>query len=134
MTAEEYISQARYIDKIIEYKMLDLEKWKDQQGKISSPSYEPHYNANRNIEAPFIRVIENIDRLEREIEELIRKKMEIFTAIEKLSSVEERLVLRYHFIEHYSWREIQNLLHMSRTTANRRLTEALEHLEVPDGA
>ena len=136
MTAKEYLMQAKYLEDMIKYRQRDLEYWRDMTGSISSPSLEPHYNPNRNIEAPFIRVIEKIDELERDIvakmAKLVELKLKINTAIDNLPNSDEKMVLTYRYMEHMKGADIQHIMHISRSTYDRYHKAALEHFVIPD--
>lgn len=60
MTAKEYLRQAYRLDHRINSDLAELERLRDMEGSISSPSFEEHYNPNRNTEAPFIRCLEKV--------------------------------------------------------------------------
>ena len=81
MTAKEYLRQAYRLDHRINSDLAELERLRDMEGSISSPSFEEHYNPNRNTEAPFIRCLEKVWDLE----------MKIKTEIDKLISLKDQM-------------------------------------------
>ena len=135
MTAKEYLNRAKHIDDLINYRLRELDYWRDMQGRVSGSNFEPHYNPNKQTEAPFVRVIEKIDELEREIEEKIRRLMElkeeISNAIDMLESHDEQMVLRYRYLDRLSWEEISHMMYVSERTVYRIHGEALAHFTVP---
>ena len=136
MTAKEYLNQAKHMDALINYRLRELDYWRDLSGRVSGSNFEPHYNPNRPTEAPFVKVIEKIDELEREIEIKIQRLMvlkdEISTAIDKLESSDEQMVLRYRYLDRCSWEEISHMLHVSERTVFRIHGEALQNFIVPN--
>lgn len=135
MTPKEYLNQAKHLDALINYRLRELDYWWDLSGRVSGSNFEPHYNPNRPTEAPFVKVIEKIDELEREIEDKIRRLMilkdEISTAIDKLESPDEQMVLRYRYLDRCSWEEIEHTMHVSKSTVHRLHGSALQNFVVP---
>jgi RNA polymerase sigma factor (sigma-70 family) len=95
----------------------------------------PH-SPNRPTEAPFVRCLEKIDEIQRSVEEkiayLVRLKEEINTAIDKLESRDEQLVLRYRYLDDCTWEEISRMLNVSLRTVHRIHGSALQNFSVPD--
>lgn len=99
MTAKEYLRQAYRLDHRINSDLAELERLRDMEGSISSPSFEEHYNPNRNTEAPFIRCLEKVWDLE----------MKIKTEIDKLiicTKISEGICVHYSCI----WRWIVSMI------------------------
>ena len=137
MTAEEYLSQARRLDETINSQMRELEYWRKMAASLSGMKFDgmPH-SPNRSTDAPFVRCIEKIDEIQRSVgektERLISLREEIMSRIEMLESSEERLLLRYRYIDGLPWREIERVMGISKTTAHRIRASALENFHVPD--
>ena len=77
------------------------------------------------------RIMEYQERINREIDALVELKAEMEDAIEKLSNVDERLLLRYRYLDNQSWEEIGVLLNASVRTVHRIHSAALHHFSVP---
>lgn len=135
MTAKEYLKQAAKLDALINCRMRELEYWRGLADGVSGCNFQPHYNPNSPTEAPFVRCIEKIDEIEREIDAkidaLVDLKREIGAAIDRLESSDEQLLLRYRYFENRSWEEIGTLLHVSYRTVHRIHGSALQNLIVP---
>ena len=71
------------------------------------------------------------ERINHEIDALVELKAEMEDAIEKLSNVDERLLLRYRYMDNQSWEEIGVLLSASVHTVHRIHSAALHHFSVP---
>jgi RNA polymerase sigma factor (sigma-70 family) len=136
MTAKEYLNQARHLDALINCRLREIDYWKDLSSGISGSSFEPHYNPNHPTEAPFVRCLEKIDLIQREVEEkvtyLVRLKEEINTAIDMLESRDEQLLLRYRYLDDFTWEEIARMLNVSLRTVHRIHGSALQNFSVPD--
>jgi RNA polymerase sigma factor (sigma-70 family) len=136
MTAKGYLNQARHLDALINCRLREIDYWRDLSRSVSGSSFEPNYNPNRPTEAPFVKCLEKIDVIQRDMEEkvayLIQLKEEINTAIDKLESRDEQLVLRYRYLDDCTWEEISRMLNVSLRTVHRIHGSALQNFSVPD--
>lgn len=71
MTAKGYLNQARRLDALINCRLREIDYWRDLSKSVSSCSFEQHYNPNRPTEAPFVKCIEKIDMIQRDVEEKV---------------------------------------------------------------
>jgi len=136
MTAKEYLNQARHLDALINCRLREIDYWRDLSRSVSGCSLEQHYNPNRPTEAPFVKCIEKIDMIQRDVEEkvayLIQLKEEINTAIDMLASRDEQLLLRYRYLDDFNWEEIARMLNVSLRTVHRIHGSALQNFIVPN--
>jgi RNA polymerase sigma factor (sigma-70 family) len=136
MTAKGYLNQARHLDALINCRLREIDYWRDLSRSVSGCSLEPHYNPNRPTEAPFVKCLEKIDMIQRDVEEkvayLIQHKEEINTAIDMLASRDEQLLLRYRYLDDFTWEEIARMLNVSLRTVHRIHGSALQNFSVPD--
>lgn len=72
------------------------------------------------------------EKINHEIDTLVDLKAEMEDAIEKLSNVDERLLLRYRYLDNHSWEEIGVLLNASVRTIHRIHSSALQNFSVPE--
>ena len=136
MTAKEYLNQARHLDALINSRLREIDYWKDLSNSVSGSGFEAHYNSGRPTEAPFVRCIENIDEIQRSVEEkvayLIQLRDEMNKQIDMLDSREEQTLLRYRYIDGFSWEEIARVLNVSLRTVHRIHGAALQNFIVPE--
>ena len=136
MTAKEYLNQARHLDALINCRLREIDYWRDLSSSVSGSNFEPHYNPNKPTEAPFVRCLEKIDAIQRDvagkIAYLVRLKGEINTAIDALEMRDEQLVLRYRYLDDCTWEEISRMLDVSLRTVHRIHGSALQHFSVPE--
>ena len=123
MTAKEYLNQARHLDALIHCRLREIDYWRDLSSNVSSSSFEEHYNSNRSTEAPFAKCIEKIDEIQHDVAD---------KAIDNMNSRDEQLVLRYRYLEGFSWEEIAQMLCVSVRTVHRIHGSALQNFLVPD--
>ena len=136
MTAQEYLNQARHLVALINCRLREIDYWRDLSSSVSGSNFEPHYNPNKPTEAPFVRCLEKIDAIQRDvagkIAYLVRLKGEINTAIDALEMRDEQLVLRYRYLDDCTWEEISRMLNVSLRTVHRIHGSALQHFSVPE--
>lgn len=135
MTAKEYLSHAKQLDEIINCRLHELEYWRNLSRSTSSSTFEEHRNSNRSTEAPFVRCLEKIDEIERDINhrvcELVDMRTEINKAIDALEDFGEQLVLRCRYLDNLTWEAICKIMGVSLRTVHRIHRAALEHFPVP---
>ena len=135
MTVKEYLKQAKKLDALINCRMRELQYWRSLADGVTGSNFQPHYNPNTPTEAPFVRCIEKIDAIEREldtkIDALVDLKRSMSAAIDQLEDHDEQLLLRYRYFENRSWEEIGGLLHVSSRTVHRIHGSALRNFSVP---
>ena len=136
MTAKEYLNQARHLDALINCRLREIDYWRDLSNSVSGSNFEPHYNPNKPTEVPFVRCLEKIDTIQRDVAEkiayLVRLKGEINTAIDALEMRDEQLVLRYRYLDDCTWEEISRMLNVSLRTVHRIHGSALQHFSAPE--
>ena len=137
MTAKEYLNQARHLDALINCRLREIDYWRDLSSSVSGMKFDgmPH-SPNKPTEAPFVRCLEKIDAIQRDVAEkvayLVCLKETINAAIDRLASREEQLVLRYRYLDNCSWEEISRMLNVSLRTVHRIHGSALQNFSVPD--
>lgn len=136
MTAKEYLNQARHLDALINCRLREIDYWRDLSSSVSGSNFEAHYNPNRPTEAPFVRCLEKIDTIQRDVEEkvtnLIALRDEINSRIDMLANHEEQLILRYRYMDNFTWEEIKRMMNVSERTIFRIYGSALANFSVPD--
>ena len=137
MTAKEYLNQARHLDALINCRLREIDYWKELSSGVSGMRFDgmPH-NPNRPTEAPFVRCLEKIDEIRRDVaqkvELLVAIRDKINTAIDKLADRDEQMVLRYRYLDNLSWTEISMMMNVSERTVYRIHGAALQHFSVPN--
>lgn len=134
MNVKEYLNLTYRLSQRIELYQHRLEELKLLSSSISSPSFEQSYNPNRNTEAPFVKTLMKISEMEEEITVEVNKLLQIEDDIQRIiksvGNVDEELVLKYRHIMGYTWSEISNRLHASRSSVIRWHENALAKLDV----
>jgi DNA-directed RNA polymerase specialized sigma subunit len=136
MTAKEYLRQAYRLNELIDSRITELERLRDYSTRLTSCGFESErVSKSRSSEAPFARIIEKIVDLEkiinRDIDRYVDLKTEMNAAIDRVLNVDERLLLRYRYLNNYSWDDIAQLLNVSGRTVHRIHSSALYSFSVP---
>lgn len=136
MTVKEYLRQAYRLDHRIDSDISEMERLREMACSIGAPGFEEHYDPNHPTEAPFIRALEKVWKLEEkinaEIDRLVDLKAQMREVIEAVSDPDERMVLRYRYIHNMTWEKIGDVLHADRTTVYRWHNTAIRHVVLPD--
>ena len=136
MTVKEYLRQAYRLDHRIDSDISEMERLREMACSIGAPGFEEHYDPNHPTEAPCIRALEKVWKLEEkinaEIDRLVDLKAQMRGVIEAVSDPDERMVLRYRYIHNMTWEKIGDVLHADRTTVYRWHNTAIRHVVLPD--
>ena len=103
---------------------------------ISGPSYGEKIgsNPNRNTEAPFVKwiykKIEAEETLKEMEKEIVGVKNEIEETISNLDNEDYEKLLTYRYIDWLTWREIADILYVSRATLYRWHNDAIDKLQI----
>ena len=134
MTAKEYLKQVSVLQKYIKSRQRELACWQSMAQSISASNCEPHYNATKNTTAAYTRAVEKADEIEREINEKISEMMElcdrINALIDRMTDVNEQMVLRYRYIENFTWNAIGESIGYSRSTVLRIHEQAIKNFSL----
>ena len=134
MTAKEYLMQVQKLEYKISRMKLRSEEYERLSHSIAGPNYDREpVSGTRNLDAPFVKWIMKKADIDREIESLEEKlvnlKAEIMLTIEKLDSEDYKNVLVMHYINGLPFSDIAESLYVSESTVFRWHRYGLESLE-----
>ena len=133
MTAKEYLEQAFYLDQRIESDLKEVAELKAMATRISSPGFEERHNPNHATEAPFVKQLEKVWALERqidaEVDRLVDLKAEIRSIISEVRDPGQQLLLRHRYIHFRSWDEVEDELGVQRRWAQTLHSRAIRSVE-----
>ena len=137
MEAKEYLKQTDGLQHHIDLLKIEVEQLQLQSQSVQGVEYgERISSTNRNTEAPFVRCLLRKqaveEQIKREEEYLSSLKLDISDAIDKLDSVDERILLRARYINGHTWDEIANQLSYSLRSTHRIHAQASQHFVIPD--
>lgn len=133
MTAKDYLNRTFILNNKINDKKIKLGLYRELSFSPSSPGFEEHFSSNPNTKSPFIRYLEKIDDLEREIAEDYKKldeiKTEVDNAIDVVEDPMEQMILRYRYLEFLSMPDISVRMHYSLRWTKKLHRRALDSFE-----
>ena len=136
MTSKEYFRQAYRLDQIINLNIAELDELRAMACNITSSALSEKVARSRERNAPFIKAIERIEKLEREIDAevdtFVNLKSEMRGVIESVKDRNEQFVLHYRYILNYTWEKIAELLGTSVRTIHRWHDSALRNAVIPE--
>ena len=137
MNAKEYLNQAYRLNELIasnELEMKDLEELKCSLGAIDYS--KDRVQTSSSSDAGYTRIVHAIADLESAIredtEKLLHLKLEIRTVINELQDNEQKLVLKYRYLNFMEWENVAEELCVSKRTAIRIHDVAIENIVVPE--
>ena len=135
MTVKEYLSQAYMLDRRINSDIAELTELRHFSQSIRSSALSEKVTCSHSGDAPFVKVVERLDRLEKkidaEIDIYVNLKEEIREVISAVENSSEQMVLRYRYIQNYTWERIGNELNADSRTIRRWHSKALTHVILP---
>ena len=137
MQAKQYLKQAYRLNELINSDLEELAELKIFSTSISSSNLSGMPRSGTgNVEPTFARAIDKIIDLENHINEeiahLVDLKKEIRSVINEVIDGDEKLLLKYRYINFLTWEDICEKMNVSIRTAHRIHTSALEHVKVPE--
>jgi DNA-directed RNA polymerase specialized sigma subunit len=137
MQAKQYLKQAYRLNDLINSDLEELDELRIFSESISSPNFSGMpTSGTRNIEPTFARAVDKIVDLENHINEEINRlvdlKKEIRSVINEVIDGDERLLLKYRYINFCAWEDICAKMNISMRTAHRIHSAALANVKVPE--
>ncbi|HEM5082101.1 TPA: sigma-70 family RNA polymerase sigma factor [Streptococcus suis] len=127
------------IKRLKNLKTIDVEIMSKRQEIVSlrsktlkSPQYSTMPKGQKNgnaIEGLNAQIIDDIAKINKEIETLYQERQVLTQAINKLEDSMERNVVRLHYLNNYSWKDISKELNWSERQLQRIRENAVQKLE-----
>ncbi len=123
------LASLKHIDSKIKSLQQEIVSLKSSIFKSQQYSDEPKGgNLNNKSEDLNISIIDKSNELYTEIDSLLAERDELVQAIESLDDPAENIVLRFFYINGYSWREVERELNWSRATIQRARSSGISKL------
>lgn len=117
MNINKYLKQTSSLKENIKYLEEKIVMWKIKAQSLSASTYTPSYLSNRPEEAAYEKVIAHIMMLEEEVAKarakLTERIIDLETKLNKLESLECRMVLSLRYVEFMSMTDIASRLNYS---------------------
>ena len=132
MNAEKYLGQLYKLNNLIQSDKEELEEIRSLATSISNDISKERVQTSTSNDK-MTDIIAKIVDLENEIKEEIKKfidlKKEVRDIISQVEDVDERLFLRYRYINFYQWKGIISAMKCSNTQIQRIRDKALKSVE-----
>ncbi|MGN0596086.1 MAG: DUF1492 domain-containing protein [Ruminiclostridium sp.] len=114
MGIKEYLSQPVLLDKAINEAMLELEKLK-QLALVSKSFVTASSGSGRvsTVEETVEKICRMEEKINRTIDRYVDTKAEVEQLIDKLPSMEQRTLLKYHYILGHTWEQVSEECYIS---------------------
>ncbi len=136
MTAKEYLGQAYRLDEKINAEQREIDNLRRLATSISSPKLGDKVTTNHPTEAPFVKYINALVDLEKDITEkidrLVALRVDISRVINSVPDDNERLVLHMRYLDGYNWNQIAEELSAGISSVRRWHSRGLQHIKIPE--
>ena len=139
MKVETYLKQGIMLDQRINYQLKKLAELRENACSI--PAVMPKggkVQTSPDGNAPFVRALmrmeEQEERINREIELLVELKDQIREVIGQVEDDNLRMVLAFKYLEGMSFEEIGDVLHANKSTVYRWHKQAVGKITLPENA
>lgn len=133
MNAKEYLSQAVWLDRMIDSKLEQLEMLKSLAMKVTS-SFTKEKISGGNIEkskmeSTMVKVIDLEHEINADIDRLVNLKKDIQDTINKMDDINQQLLLELRYLSGKGWDEIAASMGYDPRTVYRIHGKALKEFE-----
>ena len=133
MNAKEYLSQAVWLDRMIDSKLEQLEMLKSLAMKVTS-SFTKEKISGGNIEkskmeSTMVKVIDLEHEINADIDRLVDLKKDIQDTINKMNDINQQLLLELRYLSGKGWDEIAASMGYDPRTVYRIHGKALKEFE-----
>ncbi len=139
MTVVQYLSQGELLQERITYCMRRISELRSRVDGVSAVRTDAERTDHRCSDDPsFVRMLEHIwemqDRVNRDMELMIRLECQMDRVIRQLLNGEYRLVLCYRYLMREPWNRVAELLHANVRTVQRWHEKAVSLITLPEDA
>ncbi len=137
MNAKAFLKQAYRLNELIDSNLAELENLKSLSTSVSGANYGAERVQGGNlpgsrIEGIVLKIIDLEREIQAEIDRYIDLKKSIRESINEIQNQNEKLILRYRYVELLSWSEIQREMNLEETQVFTLHRKALENFIVPE--
>ena len=137
MQAKHYLKQAYRLNELIRCNQKELDELHILSRSIPGIDYSvDRVQGSSSGEAGYTKIIEKIIELENaikaDIDRMLSLKLEIRTVIDAVQDNEQKLLLKYKYLNFMSWEDICEEMNVSMRTVHRIHSSALANVKVPE--
>lgn len=136
MNAKQYLKQAYRLNELIHSNKQELADLRLLSDSISGMDYsKDRVQTSTSSDAGFTNIVAKIVELEKVInidtERMLSLKLEIRESINAVQDNDEKLLLKYRYLNFMSWEDVCSFMKVSMRTAHRIHAAALSNVVVP---
>lgn len=136
MNSKQYLKQAYRLNELIHSNKQELADLRLLSDSISGMDYsKDRVQTSTSSDAGFTNIVAKIVELEKAInidtERMLSLKLEIRESINAVQDNDEKLLLKYRYLNFMSWEDICSYMQVSMRTAHRIHAAALSNVVVP---
>ena len=136
MTAKQYLKKAYRLNDLIKSNQQELADLRLLSDGVPGIDYsKERVQSSPSQDAPFVHIVCKIIELENEINAEINRmvslKLEIRSVINAVQDHDERLLLKYRYLNFMQWDDICEHMQVSMRTAHRIHAAALANVQIP---
>jgi hypothetical protein len=137
METKQYLKQAYRLNELIESNKQEIADLRTLSYSLPGTDYsQDRVQHSSSSDAGYTRIVHKIIELEKIInddtEKMLCLKLEIRTVINNVADNDEKLLLKYRYLNFMSWDDICDKMCVSMRTAHRIHSEALANVVVPE--
>ena len=133
MNAKAFLSQAIWLDRVIQNKLEQKERLETMANKITTDVSQEKVSGGSSsqsvMENATVKMLDLLDEINADIDRSIELKMEILFTISQLEDVSQQLLLEMRYINHKSWEDVASELGFDRSWVLRLHGKALKEIE-----
>lgn len=132
MTAENFLNQLYRLNNLMKSDKEELEELRSLSTSISGDMTKERVQTsttNDKITDIISKIVDLEHEIENEIKTFIDLKKEVRSVINQVEDVDERLFLRYRYINFYQWKAITLAMKCSNTQVQRLKDRAIESVD-----
>ena len=132
MNAKDFLSQAWHVEQQVQSKMEQIEALRSLACRMTAGFGNEPVSHTRNVTSmqdTIARILEAEEELNRRIDELVDRKMEVMRVIDQVKNVSLRLILEKRYLIFLSWERIAVDMEYSRRWTLTRHEEALQAVQ-----
>ena len=135
MTTKQYLEQVYRLNQFIQSSQQELADLRLMSECISGIDYSKEkVQTSPSNDAGFTKIVEKIIELEnvinKDIEKMLSLKLKIRTSIDAVQDNDERLLLKYRYLNFMKWEEICVKMQISIRTAHRIHATAISNIKI----
>ena len=133
--ARAYLSQIGYLESKAENQMEVIERLRELSKTPKTQAMDGVRVRVQSDEPAFVRLLELIDKREDELtwtlQTLLELQKQANVALAEMDNSKHMLLLIHRYYDYFTWSEIGDKLHASKSTIKRWHEEALDEFKVP---